>query len=321
MDIIRGLHNLRPRHRGCALTIGNFDGVHLGHRAVLARLADHARRLAVPGALLVFEPHPREFFSAAHAPARLTRLREKLSALATTGVERVIVARFDAALSSQPPAEFIEDLLVGRLGVRFVQVGDDFRFGYRAEGTFTLLAEAGVRLGFETERHPTFVVQGARASSSRVRDALAGGDLDTAAAILGRPYSICGRVRRGRQLGRTIGFPTANVALARVATPISGVFAVRLHERDGTARPGVANVGVRPTVDGTVPLLEVHLFDYEGDLYGREVRVEFIRRLREERKFDGIDALRAQLARDATAAREALGVAGSASGGDAGAGG
>ena len=292
------------------MTIGNFDGVHRGHQAILEQVRDLGANAGQPTLLITFEPHPREFFSAINAPTRLTRFREKMRILRRSSIDRVLLLRFNERLSSMSPLEFIEDLLVGEVGASAVVVGDDFRFGRRAEGNFELLKSSGDRLGFEALRHATFEVRGARASSSRVRDALAEGDLELAAALLGRPYSVVGRVAPGRQLGRTIGFPTANVELKRVATPLSGVFAVRVHGLGSEARAAMANLGTRPTVDGTRVLLEVNLFDFSENIYGIEIEVEFVARLRDEQKFDGIDALKAQLAKDGLAARAVLGLPG-----------
>jgi riboflavin kinase/FMN adenylyltransferase len=308
MELIRGLHNLRPPHRGCALTIGNFDGVHRGHQAVMAQLAEIARGSAVPSMALTFEPHPREFFSGENAPARLTRFREKLQALANTPLDRVVVARFTRAFSQLEPEAFIDDVLIAALGVRHVVVGEDFHFGHRARGSFMALEEAGERLGFGVTRCVTFEIDGRRVSSSWVRDDLADGELAKAAELLGRPYCIQGRVAHGRKLGRSIGFPTANIPLRRLSTPLSGIYAVRLHGLADAALPGVANLGTRPTVNGSEKLLEVHLFDFNADIYGRHVSVEFVHKLRDEESFESLDALKEQIARDEATARGMLGV-------------
>ncbi len=308
MELIRGLHNLRARHRGCALTIGNFDGVHRGHQMVITQLAELAARNSVPSTALTFEPHPREFFSGANAPARLTRFREKLQALADTPLDRVVVARFTGGFSQLSPQAFIDDVLVSALDVRHVVVGDDFHFGHRARGTFAALQEAGRSLGFGVTRCVTFELEGRRVSSSWVRDALADGELARAEQLLGRPYCIQGRITRGRQLGRTIEFPTANIPLRRLSTALSGVFAVRVHGLGETALAGMANLGTRPTVKGSEKLLEVHLFDFDGDIYGRHVSVEFVRKLRDEQSFESLDALGRQIEVDESAARRALGV-------------
>ncbi|QKT04344.1 bifunctional riboflavin kinase/FAD synthetase [Ectothiorhodospiraceae bacterium 2226] len=302
MELIRGLHNLRARHRGCAATIGNFDGVHRGHQVVLQRLHAEAERLAMPATVIIFEPQPREFFAPAAAPARLTRLREKLMQLAAQGAERVLCLRFDAALAGLSAEAFIQRVLVEGLGVRYVMLGDDFRFGRDRAGDFELLQAVGQAAGFAVERTPGFELDGRRVSSTRVREALGAGELETAARLLGRPYAMAGRVAHGDKRGRSIGFPTANIALHRPASPVQGVFAVHLCV-DGEQLPGVANVGTRPTVGGTRVLLEVHVLDFEGDLYGRHVEVAFLRKLRPEMRFESFDALRAQIATDVEAAR------------------
>jgi len=307
VELIRGLYNLRARHRGCALTIGNFDGVHRGHQAVFAQLAAIAQDKGVAGAALTFEPQPREFFSGENAPARLTRFREKVEALADTRLERVVVESFTQAFSQLSPEAFIKDVLVDALDVRHVVVGEDFHYGHRARGSFMALQEAGQELGFGVSRCVTFELDGRRVSSSWVRDALANGELAEAQKLLGRPYCIQGRVARGRQMGRTIGFPTANVPLWRLSTPLSGVFAVRVHGLATGALAGVANLGTRPTVKGSLKLLEVHLFDFDEEIYGRHVSVEFVHKIRDEKKFDSLDALKAQIGRDGDAARGLLG--------------
>lgn len=307
VELIRGLHNLQARHRGCVATIGNFDGVHLGHRAILAQLLEQAELRGLPGALVCFEPQPQEFFAGANAPPRLTRLREKLELLRQTRLARVLVLRFDAALAARSAQAFIDEVLVAGLGVRDLVVGDDFRFGHNGEGNFDLLVEQGVQQGFEVHKRATFAAAGGRVSSSWVRDALANGELALAAELLGRRYAISGRVVHGRQLGRSIGFATANVALGRMETPLRGVYAVRVDGAGEGLKPGVANLGRRPTVDGERLLLEVHLFDFDGDVYGCRLRVEFAQRIRDERRFASLDELKAQIARDATAARVLLG--------------
>ena len=306
MEIIRNLSSLQPRHHGTVVSIGNFDGVHRGHRAVLDQLHRIGVELELPTTLITFEPHPREFFSASHAPPRLTRFREKMVELSRTALDRVLLMRFDEALSSMVPLDFVEQILVERLGARSVVVGDDFRYGHRAEGNFETMREAGKRLGFDVVRHDTFPMRGQRVSSSWVRDLLAHGHLVLAAELLGRPYSMCGRVMHGDKIGRTIGYATANMSLRRVATAVHGIYAVKVWGLGERALPGMASIGHRPTVGGTVTLLEVHLFDFERDIYGREIRVEFVAKLREEECYDGLETLKAQLARDADAAKAAL---------------
>lgn len=303
MDLIRGLHNVRARHRGSVVTIGNFDGVHLGHRAILSQLDGLARAAGLPAALIIFEPQPQEFFLGPGAPPRLTRLREKISLLGENGLQRLLVMRFDRALSAMTPDAFIRRVLVEGLGVRQVVVGDDFRFGHKGEGNAALLRDAGAAHGFEVWRQDTFEVEGERVSSSRVRRLLGQGEFGAASALLGRRYRIGGRVAQGQRLGRTIGFPTANIELKRLGTPLSGVYAVTVHGISGDPLTGVANLGKRPTVDGTRRRLEVHVFDFDRDIYGQCLEVEFVSKLRDEQRFDSLDALKAQIGRDASQAR------------------
>jgi riboflavin kinase/FMN adenylyltransferase len=303
MQVTHGL--LPPGSAPAALTIGNFDGVHRGHRAMLERVVAAARERALGCSVLTFEPHPREFFSAATAPSRLSRLREKLELIAEAGVQRTHVLRFGASLAAMPAERFIAEVLVGGMGVRWLLVGRDFRFGARRAGDFAMLAAAGARLGFATEAMEDVLDGAQRISSSGVRAALAAGNLDDAARLLGRPYTMSGRVAHGEKLGRTLGFPTANIVLRR-RPPLAGIFAVQA-EIEETRQPlrGVASVGRRPTVKAdAAPLLEVHLFDWAGALYGRHLRVQFLRKLRDEAKYDGLEALRAAIARDAAQAKE-----------------
>jgi len=309
MELVRGLHNLRPQHRGCVLTIGNYDGVHRGHQSMIAAVRSRARELGVPATVMTFEPTPREYFQGVAAPARLTRLREKIEALAAYGVDRVVCARFDESMSRLGAADFVDELLVARLGTRRIVVGSDFRFARNREGSIATLQEAGQRHGFDVARIAPFEIDGERVSSSLVRAALETGDLVRATRLLGRPYRITGRVQPGSRLGRKLGFPTANLALHRKVIPLWGIFAVRVHGEGLADHPAVASLGTRPTVDGTVPLLEVHAFDFAGDLYGRLLRVDFVARLRDELKFESLDALVEQMHRDAVEARAALGIA------------
>lgn len=303
MELIRGWHNLQTYHRGCVATIGNFDGVHRGHRAVLAMLQQEARRYGLPATVILFEPQPLEYFRPEAAPARLTELRSKLQALAGSGVDRVLCLRFGQRLAQMPAAAFIDELLVERLGVRFLMVGDDFRFGHGRQGDYAMLQAAGKHSGFAVMRMPTVVDGEIRVSSTQVREALAAGDLPLAEQLLGRRYSICGRVVRGQALGRNLGYPTANIAF-RQAPPLQGIFVVQARlDGEQHYRPAVASLGTRPTVNGTRVLLEVHLFDYSGDLYGQHLNVEFLQRLRGEERFDSLDALREQMDQDAADAR------------------
>lgn len=307
MRLIRGLHNLHPAHQGSAVSIGNFDGLHRGHCAVLRRLSEHAAWRRLVTTVMTFEPTPQEYFAPQSAPPRLQRLRDKLVKLEELGVDQVICLRFDRKLAALSAREFVERILVAGLAVRYLVVGDDFRFGAGRDGDFDYLREAGMTHGFEVANTETFFAHSERVSSTRVREALAAGDLDGAAYLLGRPYRICGRVAAGQRRGRTIGFPTANIHLHRRLSPLSGVFAVRVYGlRGDEAVKGVANVGTRPTVDGRHWVLEVHLFDIEADLYGRYLDVEFCKRLRDEKKFASFDDLKQQIQRDAEQAWQFL---------------
>lgn len=303
MELIRGLHNLRARHRGCVATIGNFDGVHLGHQAVIGQLAEKGEQLGLPTTVILFEPQPLEYFGPERAVARLTRLREKLKALRRYSVDRVLCIDFDAAFAALEPETFIERVLVEGLGVRYLVVGDDFRFGARRRGDFAMLAQAGARKGFQVVNMHTVEIDGERVSSTRVRAALAAGDLVAAEQMLGRPYRMCGRVAHGNKLGRKLGFPTANIHLHRNLTPLLGVFVVELFGLDREPMPGVASIGTRPTIGGTRTLLEVHLLDFDEDIYGAYVHVNFLLKLRDEKHFASLDELRDWIQRDVDAAR------------------
>ena len=298
-------HGSLQRARGrCALTIGNFDGVHRGHRALIDRVVARARENDLTSCVLTFEPHPREFFAGEAAPARITRLRDKLELLAQASVERVHVARFDARFAALAPERFVEDVLVDGLGVRTLTIGRDFRYGARRAGDFAMLEAAAKRHGFSLEAMDDVEFEGRRVSSSAVRAALEAGDLRGAERLLGHPYSISGRVAHGAKLGRGLGFPTANIVLRR-PPPISGIFAVEVDRYTEGKAAGVASVGRRPTVNPVaIPLLEVHLFDRDEDLYGEHLRVRFLKKLRDEEKYDGLPALQAAIARDARQARE-----------------
>jgi len=287
-----------------ALTIGNFDGVHLGHLAMLAQLRQAAERRGVPPCVMTFEPHPREFFAPDKAPTRLTSLREKLELLAAHGVERTHVCRFNYEFARITAQDFIERILVKSLAVRWLLVGDDFRFGARRAGDFVMLKQAAGRLGFEVEAMASVILDGERVSSTAVRTALAAGDVARAARLLGRSYSISGRVVRGDGLGRKLGFPTANVQMKHNRPPLTGIFAVRLHGAAAGPVRGVASLGVRPTVKVQgAPVLEVHALDFEGDLYRRHVRVEFLHKFRDEEKYADLATLTRRIALDVENAR------------------
>jgi riboflavin kinase/FMN adenylyltransferase len=287
-----------------ALTIGNFDGVHLGHRAMLDELARAASRLGVPACVMIFEPQPREFFAPDVAPARLTSLREKLELLKASGVNHVHVCRFNYAFAQITAHDFIERVLVRGLGVRWLQVGDDFRFGARRAGDFVMLKQEALRLGYEVQALPSVMVEGIRVSSTAVRDALAAGELARATRLLGRPYSISGRVVRGDQLGRTLGFPTANVQMKHNRPPLAGIFAVEVHGAAAGVVRGAASLGVRPTVKVQgAAVLEAYLFDFKEQIYGRHVRVDFLHKLHDEEKYADLETLKRQIALDVENAR------------------
>lgn len=302
MELVHGLHNLRDRHKGCVLTIGKFDGVHLGHQAVLSQLKQQAQKRRLPSSVMVFEPQPEEVFFPQQAPARLSTLRDKYEALESLGVDRLICVKFNPVFASQSPDGFVQDLLIDKLGIEFLVVGDDFRFGKERAGDFEMLCKAGEANGFSVVNTQSLRMQDCRVSSTAIREALELGDFDVANAMIGRPFQITGKVIHGEKKGRTIGFPTANVLLKRVKTPISGVFAVRA-SIDGRWVNGVANIGHRPTVNGTRSQLEVHLFDFEGDLYGKRIAVEPVSKIRDERKFDSFELLKTQIVKDAEQAR------------------
>lgn len=306
MRISRGLP--AAAHGPTAFTIGNFDGVHLGHEAMLEELLRAARRLDVPACVLTFEPHPREFFAPDKAPTRLTSLREKLELLAACGVDRVHICRFNYAFAQITAEEFIERILVRGLGARWVLVGDDFRFGARRAGDLVMLKQAAPQHRFEVAALPSITLEGERVSSTAVRNALASGELDRARQLLGRPYSISGRVVRGDGLGRKLGFPTANMQMKHNRPPLMGIFAVSVTGAADRPLPGVASLGVRPTVKAQgAPVLEVHLFDFDGELYRRHLRVDFHHKLRDEEKYSDLATLTRQIGRDVENAKAFFG--------------
>ncbi|GAB3034430.1 bifunctional riboflavin kinase/FAD synthetase [Bowmanella dokdonensis] len=305
MELIRGLHNIRERHKGCVLTIGKFDGVHLGHQAVVRNLVEKAREMHLPATVMVFEPQPEEVFNPQGAPARLSRLRDKYQQLRKLGVDRLLCIRFDRHFSQLSANFFVEELLVKKLGIEFLVVGDDFRFGKGRTGDFSMLKQEGELFGFQVVSTRSFRLQDCRISSTAIREALAQSDFRRAEAMLGRPFSIVGKVVHGDKKGRTIGFPTANVLLKRCRTPVAGVFAVRVRF-NGQEYRGVANIGNRPTVNGQRSQLEVHLFDMNEHLYGRTIEVQLTAKIRDEMKFPSLEALQQQIRQDATQARALL---------------
>jgi len=292
--------------RGSVVCIGAFDGVHLGHRAVLARVRGRACELNLDAVVVSFEPLPREFFAHGRAVARLSNVREKIEQFREAQVDRALLLRFNTALAAMSAQDFVERVLVRRLNAREVWVGEGFRFGHARGGDVDLLQRLGREHGFTAQALEPVVVEGERISSSAIREALAGGSFALAARWLGRPFAIGGHVVRGQQLGRKLGYPTANVRLGSRTSPVDGIFAVRVHGIDDSVRPGVASLGVRPTVNGKEPLLEAHVFDFDGDLYGRRIQVEFVEKLRDEEKFSDLDAMVKQIDRDAEQARDIL---------------
>jgi riboflavin kinase/FMN adenylyltransferase len=306
MELIRGLVNLHERQRGCVVTIGTYDGIHLGHQALLRRLKEHAAQLSAPTVVLTFEPTPREYLTPEAAPARLTSLRERWRILAGMDLDGLLLLRFGECLRNLTGEAFATGLLARDLGARAVVVGHDFRFGRNGEATAPMLADVGKRLGFTVDVVPPVMCDGARVSSSGVRDALWRGDFALARRWLGRPYTMRGRVVHGQRLGRDLGFPTANLRIERRRTPLQGIFAVRVHGIEATPLRGVASLGTRPTVGGVQTLLEVHVFDFSSDLYGREIEVEFVAKLRDEENYPTLDALVEQIHRDAAEARRIL---------------
>lgn len=292
MELIRGLQNLRPEHHGCVATIGNFDGVHLGHQAVLGQLADKGQELGLPAVVIVFESQPLEVFKGNNAPARLTRFREKLRALARFAVDRLLCIRFNRSFSQMSAEDFIKDVLVDGLGIKYLVVGDDFRFGAGRQGDFAMLLRAGEQYGFEVASLHSFRVNGERVSSTLIREALAEGRMTDAEKMLGRPYRMCGRVAHGDKIGRTLGIPTANIYLHRKVSPVQGIYVVEVFGLKGEPLKGVASVGNRPTVGGTKPLLEIHIFDFDQEIYGHYLNIDFLHKIRDEAKFESLEELK-----------------------------
>jgi len=303
MELIRGLQNLRPEHHGCVATIGNFDGVHLGHQAVIGQLAEKGSELNLPTLVMVFEPQPLEVFKGDQAPARLTRFREKLRALARFAVDRLLCIRFSDTFAKMPAESFIQDILVKGLGVKYLVVGDDFRFGAGRKGDFEMLQRAGNEYGFEVANLHSFRIGGERVSSTLIRQALAAGNMENAEKLLGRPYRMCGRVAHGDKIGRTLGIPTANIYLHRKVSPVQGIYVVEVFGLKGEPLQGVASVGNRPTVGGTKPLLEVYIFDFDDDIYGKYLNIDFLHKIRNEEKFESLDELKKWIEDDIVKAR------------------
>ena len=307
MRLIRGLSHLEPLKNGCVLTIGNFDGLHLGHRAVIKKLAERGAALDLPVIVMTFEPQPLEYFLGENAPSRLMRLREKVIQFSKLPVDDLLILRFNQYFADCDAEQFIEDVLVKKLNIKHLVVGDDFHFGKARRGNFAMLKDKGKLFGFDVEDTGSYQVTGLRVSSTLIRDALGEGNLALAEKLLGCCYSVCGRVEHGDKRGRTIGYPTANIQMFRKNTPVNGVFAVTMTGIDGREFDGVANVGTRPTVDGgSKVILEAHLFDFNREIYGHYVEVHFKQKIRDEMRFQSLDELKAQIVKDAAEAKAAL---------------
>ncbi len=308
MKLTRGFHNLPRKAGACVATIGNFDGVHLGHQAVLGQLAEQGAKLGLPTVVIMFEPQPQEFFAGPDgAPPRLTRFREKVQTLRRYSVDRIVVLPFNSQIAAMSAEQFIQQLLLDGLGVKYLVVGDDFHFGSQRQGNYGLLQQAGGLHGFQVASMRSFMIDGDRVSSTRIRNALAEGNMSLAEQMLGRTFRLSGKVIQGDQRGRQLGFPTANIDLHRRALPVQGVFAVEAFGVEGEPVSGVANIGVRPTFNGKRPVLEVHLLDYSGDLYGRHVEVDILLKIRCEKRFESLNALTDQIDQDVAIARAFFG--------------
>ncbi len=310
MKLIRRFTSCDTLAQGSVVTIGNYDGVHLGHAALLNQVKAQSTRLELPACVMSFEPMPREFFDPAGSPGRLCTWRERFELLRDLGMDVLYLTPFSRAIASLTPEAFVQEILVNRLHVKLLYVGDDFRFGKGRSGGIRELRDMGQRFGYDVAQLPSECLDGDRVSSSLIRTALLAGDLDTAARFLGRPYSMSGRVISGQRLGRTLGYPTANIHPRRHSLPMSGIFAVRASGAALEGRmPGVANLGFRPTVGGGEALLEVHVFDFDGDLYGQRLQVDFVAKLRDEEHFASLDEMVVQMHADSARAREVLGAA------------
>lgn len=304
MELIRGIYNLRQQHQGCVATLGNFDGVHLGHQQILQQVREAAALQRQPTTVIVFEPQPREFFAGTQAPPRLSSLREKLERLTEYGAERIVCLQFNQHLRQLTAPEFVQQILVKGLGISHLVVGDDFRFGCDRSGDFQLLQKLGHSQDFSVEHTQTFLIDNKRVSSTWVRAELATANLVKAAALLGRPYKISGRVVHGRKIGRQLGVPTANLLLGKRKPALNGVFNVMVALPNGLFRPGVANLGVRPTVNGQAPVAEVHLLGFATDIYGTRLDIYPLAKLRDEQNFASLADLRHQLALDISASQD-----------------
>lgn len=302
-ELICNSHNIKARHKGCVATIGNFDGLHQGHQRVIQSLIKLGKQLNLPTCVILFEPHPQEFFYPEKAPARLMRLREKIKFLQFLAIDRVLCLRFNKCLAECSAEEFVKKILVDKLGIKGVIIGDDFRFGRGREGDFHFLQKLGQEYGFKVFSTPTVLFENERIGSSRVRNAVWNADFKLAELLLGRPFILSGRVIYGDQRGRLLGFPTANIGLHRQVIPLQGVFIVNVYGLAETSFSGIANCGKRPTVNGVKNLLEVHLFDFDQNIYGRFIEIEFLKKIRDEKKFDSLEALKQQIIQDVAIAK------------------
>ncbi len=304
MELIRYSYNLKSHHRGCVATIGNFDGIHLGHQTVLRQLKRHAEVMDLPSLIITFEPHPLEFFESDNTPTRITSFREKLEILKQFDIDRVLCLHFQQSLADLSAEQFVKQILINDLGVKRLIIGDDFKFGKGRQGNFKMLEAFGEKHGFDVIPTETHMLDGHRVSSSLIRNRLSTSQFDEAQLFLGRYFSISGRVAHGAKRGRELGFPTANINLSKRYVPLRGVFAVTVKGADDKTHLGVANIGVRPVFDGTTELLEAHLFDFNKMIYGQHISVEFFKKIRDEKRFGSIDELVAQITADKETAKE-----------------
>ena len=304
MELIRHLYNFRDRHRDCVATIGNFDGVHLGHQAIIGQLKMIGQKYKLPTVILTFEPHPQEFFSPDKAPARVMRLREKLAYFRETGIDRVVCLRFDRKLAELSADDFVNQILIDRMNIRHLIIGDDFRFGKERRGDISTLREHAQRAGFEVDHTDTCEIENRRVSSTWLREVLAQGDMDTAAVLLGRPYSVSGRIVHGEKRGKELGYPTININLHRHRSPVTGIFAARVHGLDTTPIEAAVSIGTRPVFNGETINLEAHLLDFDRDVYGAYVTVELVKHLRSEQMFGNISDLKKQIEKDIAETRQ-----------------
>ena len=309
MQLIRGFNKKSSNNPGVVATIGNFDGVHLGHQTIFKKLLQKSSSLGLSSTVIAFEPTAKEFFSKNNAPPRLTRFREKFSLINDLGIDQFVCLPFNAALANMPAESFVENVLVDYLNIKHLTVGDNFRFGKNRTGDYELLKNLSDKFNYAVENTDSYCVNGDRVSSSSIRKCLANGDLATAEQFLGRTYSMSGHVIHGDKKGRTIGFPTANIPIKRIKSPVSGVFAVKVIIEDGTEQYGVANIGHRPTVDGTKTQLEVHLFNFSKDIYRKHLTVYFYKKIRDEIKFESFEALKSQIHQDSDTAKKYFDVA------------